>query len=437
MAVSGRLALVAALGALVVGVLAPSWTGVVGIVAALGVGVAVDLLRAGRVGPLRMLRDTPGPVRLGESVEVTLTVENPGSRAVHGRLRDAWPPSAGATPPRHRLDVPPGERRRLVTTLTPTRRGERWADRITVRSWGPLGLAARQRSVRVSGTVTVLPRFASRRHLASRLVRMRELDGRRAIQVRAAGTEFDSLREYVPGDDVRSLDWRASARSTGLVVRTWRPERDRHVLVVLDTGRTAAARVGDDETTGTAGAPRLDASMDAALLLGALASRGGDRVDLLAVDRVVRASVVGVHELLPALVRAMAPLEAQLVETDMRLLTTTVLTRAPRRSLVVLFTALEDAAVREGLEPALGALLHRHTVLVAAVDDPALTALAAGRTDAEAVYGAAAAQVAQDERRRVSERLARRGVEVVTAGPDDIAPAVADRYLALKAAGRL
>lgn len=437
MAVSGRLALVAALGALVVGVLAPSWTGVVGIVAALGVGVAVDLLRAGRGGPLRMLRDTPGPVRLGESVEVTLTVENPGSRAVHGRLRDAWPPSAGATPPRHRLDVPPGERRRLVTTLTPTRRGERWADRITVRSWGPLGLAARQRSVRVSGTVTVLPRFASRRHLASRLARMRELDGRRAIQVRAAGTEFDSLREYVPGDDVRSLDWRASARSTGLVVRTWRPERDRHVLVVLDTGRTAAARVGDDEATGTAGAPRLDASMDAALLLGALASRGGDRVDLLAVDRVVRASVVGVHELLPALVQAMAPLEAQLVETDMRLLTTTVLTRAPRRSLVVLFTALEDAAVREGLEPALGALLHRHTVLVAAVDDPALTALAAGRADAEAVYGAAAAQVAQDERRRVSERLARRGVEVVTAGPDDIAPAVADRYLALKAAGRL
>ena len=433
MAISGRLALVAALGALVVGIIAPSWTGVLGIVAALAVGVGADLVRAGRVGPLRVLRDDADPVRLGESVTVGLTVENPGRRAVRGQLRDAWPPSAAATPARHRLDVPPGERRRLGTTLTPTRRGERWADRVTVRSWGPLGLAARQRTMRVSGTVSVLPRFASRRHLASRLARLRELDGRRAMQVRAAGTEFDSLREYVPGDDVRSLDWRASARSTELVVRTWRPERDRHVLVVLDTGRTAASRVGE----GDEAVPRLDASMDAALLLAALASRGGDRVDLLAVDRTVRASVVGGRELLPSLVRAMAPLEAALVETDMRLLVTTVLTRAPRRSLVVLFTALADAAVREGLEPSLGALLHRHTVLVAAVDDPALTTMAAGRADAEAVYGAAAAQVALDARRTTAARLSRRGVEVVAAEPDAFAPAVADRYLALKAAGRL
>ena len=103
--------------------------------------------------------------------------------------------------------------------------------------------------------------------------------------MRGQGTEFDSLREYVVGDDVRSIDWRATARRDAVVVRTWQPERDRRLILVLDTGRTSAGRVGD--------APRLDAAMDAALLLAALAARAGDRVDLLAGDRRVRARVVG------------------------------------------------------------------------------------------------------------------------------------------------
>jgi len=435
MAVTGRLALLVALGALVVGLLVPSLLGVLVVSGALALLAVVDALAAVPVGSLHLDReqdpDRATTLRLGTSLEVALRVANPGRRRARLVLRDAWEPSAGAVPARHRLVVPAGERRRVVTTLTPTRRGDRDAVRVTLRSLGPLGLAARQGGRAVPARVRVLPPFGSRRHLPSRLARMRELDGRRAIQVRGQGTEFDSLREYVAGDDVRSLDWRASARSTELVVRTWRPERDRHVLVVLDTGRSSAGRVGD--------APRLDAALDTALLLAALASRGGDRVDLLALDREVRASVLGATagDLLPALVTAMAPLEPRLVETDMRLLAASVLARAGQRSLVVLVTGLDEAAVTEGLDPVLGSLLRRHTVLLAAVDDPELATMAAGRGDAEAVYTAAAAETARAARRRTAERLGRRGVEVVDAGPEELPPAVADRYLALKAAGRL
>jgi uncharacterized protein (DUF58 family) len=442
--VSGRLAALTVLGALVVGLLAPSALGVVGVIVVLVAGVLVDLARAGAPGTLTFARvEERVQVRLGESVETVVVVSNGGSRRVRGVLRDAWPPSCAAAPGSTALDVPPGERRRVTTTLTPGRRGEHAAARVTVRAWGPLGLAARQASTAAGGGVRVLPAFASRRHLPARLARLRELDGRRAVQVRGAGTEFDSLREYVDGDDVRSIDWRASARSAGaggvggatggLVVRTWRPERDRHVLVVLDTGRTAAGLVG----TGDAAIPRLDAALDAALLLAALASRGGDRVDLLAHDRVARASVFGARDPLPAMTTALAGVEAALVETDMRALVATVLRRASRRSLVVLLTGLDDAGLAEGLEPVLGPLLHRHTVLVAGVADPAVAAMAAARGDAGAVYGAAAAGVALEERREVAARLARRGVEVLDAAPDDLAPALADRYLALKARGRL
>ena len=435
MAVTGRLALLVALGALVVGLLVPSLLGVLVVSGTLALVAVVDALAAVPVGSLRLDREQDPArattLRLGTSLEVALRVANPGRRRATLVLRDAWEPSAGAVPARHRLVVPAGERRRVVTTLTPTRRGDRDAVRVTVRSLGPLGLAARQGGRVVPARVRVLPPFGSRRHLPSRLARMRELDGRRAIQVRGQGTEFDSLREYVAGDDVRSIDWRASARSTELVVRTWRPERDRHVLVVLDTGRSSAGRVGD--------APRLDAALDTALLLAALASRGGDRVDLLALDREVRASVLGATagDLLPALVTAMAPLEPRLVETDMRLLAASVLARAGQRSLVVLVTGLDEAAVTEGLDPVLGSLLRRHTVLLAAVDDPELATMTARRGDAEAVYTAAAAETARAARRRTAERLGRRGVEVVDAGPDELPPAVADRYLALKAAGRL
>jgi len=137
------------------------------------------------------------------------------------------------------------------------------------------------------------------------------------------------------------------------------------------------------------------------------------------------------------MVRAMSVLEPELVETDVRGAVAEVLRRARQRCLVVWFTALDAAAVDEGLLPALPLLVHRHELLVASVGDPRIAELAAGRGDAERVYGAAAAEQATEERIRVSARLRRHGVEVVDAPPTEFAPAVADAYLALKAAGRL
>ncbi|WP_436786794.1 DUF58 domain-containing protein [Yinghuangia sp. YIM S10712] len=431
MTLTGRTALLAALGALVVGLLIPSWTGVLAVAALIAIAVAVDLSLAGSVRSLVFTRSGDTTVRLGETAQVHLTVLNPTPRSVNGMLRDAWPPSAGTRSQRHDLAVPAGERRRVTTHLVPTRRGDRPAHRITVRSLGPLGLAGRQGSHSVPWSVRVLPAFPSRRLLPSKLERLRELDGRSAVLTRGRGTEFDSLREYVPGDDVRSIDWRATARSQNVVVRTWRPERDRHILIVLDTGRTSAGRIAD--------APRLDASMDAALLLTAVAARAGDRVDFLAHDRRVRTEVRGASRttVLPSFVQAMAPLEPALVESDAPHLVAEIIRRAKRRSLVVLLTGLDAEAVREGLLPVLPQLTNRHEVVVAAVADPALTAMAAGRGTAEAVYAAAAAERELHERRTTSAELRRHGVTVVDAPPGDLASQLTDTYLALKLAGRL
>ncbi|NKQ57348.1 DUF58 domain-containing protein [Amycolatopsis sp. K13G38] len=427
MAITARVGVLALIGVLVVAFALPSWTGVLVVLAGIAVLALVDVALAGGVRGLTFTREGTGSARLGEPAETRLSISNPGSRTVRARVRDAWPPSAGVVQDRHRVEIPAGERRTITVAMRPVRRGERQAHRVTVRSVGPLGLAARQGSHRVPGSVRVLPPFHSRKHLPSRLARLQQLDGRQAALVRGEGTEFDSLREYVAGDDVRSIDWRATARASEVMVRTWRPERDRRLLLVLDTGRTSAGRVGD--------APRLDASMEAALLLATLASRAGDRVDFLAYDRALRAHVPSAN--VTSLVNAMAPLEPSLVETDARGMVAQVLKRARQRSLVVLFTGLDAAPLEAGLLPVLPSLTTRHRLLVAAVADPRVAEMAQGRQNAEAVYEAAAAERTLAERRHVTALLARAGVEVVDALPDDLPPALADRYLMLKAAGRL
>jgi uncharacterized protein (DUF58 family) len=399
---------------------------------------ALDVMVAAPLRDVRLERSGERSCWLGESTSVTLTVHNDSPRLMRVRVRDAWVPSAGAAPYEHDLDLDPDAFAVVETRLTPTRRGDRAAVCVTVRSYGPLGFAYRQSRARTAvqrtpaWTLRVYPRFEARRLLPEKMSRLRVLDGAVVTRGRGQGTEFDALREYVIGDDVRSIDWRASARRSDVVVRSWRPERDRRVLCVLDTGRTSAARIGNE--------PRLDASIDAALLLAMLAARAGDRVDLLAVDTAVRAAVAnpGKRTLLWQLVTAMAPLQPALVETDFGLVASEVLRRERKRALVVLFTALEPGALAEGLLPVLPRLAARHRVVVAAVHDPALDQLAAApRTTAAAVYRAASAHRALIERDRVRSALTRYGVDVIDAPVEQFASKVADAYLALKRIGRL
>jgi uncharacterized protein (DUF58 family) len=410
------------------------------LLAMLSTAVAIDIGLAASPSRLRYTRSPDTSARLAQQVKAALLIHNDGRRRFRGQIRDAWPPSARAEPRTHTVSVAAGQRQHVDSVLRPVRRGDQRAAAVTARSIGPLGLAGRQRSRPVPGQVRVLPPFLSRKHLPSRLAKLREIDGLLPTLIRGQGTEFDSLREYVVGDDVRSIDWRATARRADVMVRTWRPERDRRVVIVLDTGRMAAGRVGVDPTAADpAGWPRLDWSMDAALLLAALASRAGDHVDFLAHDRVSRAGVFGASrtELLAQLVDAMAPLQPTLVESDWRAMIAVIARRTRRRSLVVLLTDLNATALDEGLLPVLPRLSTKHHVMIAAVADPRVDELAAGRSDAAAVYDAAAAERARNDRQAIASRLRRSGVEVVDAAPAELAPALADHYLAMKATGRL
>lgn len=428
---------------------------------ALACALLISLDAALAVNPrhLRISRLPLEPIRMGQSsqsvIEVALPAETGAETAPEdgtltsptrprGRVfawrcslsmvqvRDAWPWSAHADDNRHsfRLRAAGEDRQQTRTELRPSRRGILSSDLITVRSWGPLRLGARQVTFRCQQVLRVLPQFPSRKYLPRALTKLQQIEGH-ALSLRPGqGTEFDSLREWVDGDDVRAIDWRASARSDDkLIVRTWRPERDRHLVMVLDTSRLSAVRLGD--TT------RLDAHMDAILLLSAVAAKAQDSVSLVAGDRVIHRELrrPEARAVLQALSTSMAGLDPAMVEADWLNLAKTVLARQHDTSLLVLFTAVDPAPVRESLLPVLATLAPRLRVVIAcaSAEDEEPT----GVSPLTSVYQrAAAAQLAQ-QRTHVSEALATIGVDVIEAPSNELAMAVVDYYLALKARGDL
>lgn len=426
MALTGRAVALVALG-LVPVMLVPSWATLLSWLVGVSALGLLDLL-LGRHEHLQARRHVSMAVRLGQDAQCKLELFNPGRRSLRVLVRDAWGPSVGGGS-RAQVTLPAGRGKRIRTQLQPQRRGVFKAADVTVRIPGPLGLVCRQYSLNAPATLRVLPAFNSRRHLPSRLARLRELDGRTLTMRGGQGTEFDSLREYVPGDDVRTIDWRATARSRNAMVRTFRPERNRQVLIVLDSSRYSGTRLGD--------ITRLDASMEAALLLTALASHASDDVRLLVVDSKVRARVHGGEQTrLHAVATALAEIHPELVEGNYAEVLREVNRTLPHRSLVVVLSAIEPS-LSAGMLDMVKALTAKHVVVVAGATASEEAQLRQDRSSLLSTYVAAAAESAELEREASRYQLSKRGAHLVEDSASRLAPALADKYLALKAAGQL
>lgn len=369
------------------------------------------------------------PTRVGEHAPITLTVRSSSIRTIRGELRNAWPPSAGVTPSRFSFMIAPQGEKILSGSITPMRRGTRKSEHVTLRTCGPLRLAGRQRSRPTYWELRVLPAFSARKHLPSRIARLRELEGRALLLIRGQGTEFDSLREYVAGDDVRAIDWRSTARLGNTVVRTWRPERDRHVIILADCGRSGALRIGN--------APAFDTYIESSLLMAALATRAGDRTVTCALDSRVRARVADAKgtPIINRLGEALADVEPSLNATDWNLAVSTISHITHQPALVIILTTLGISSVTDGLIDAVSQLARTHTVLVGSLQE-AYTPLSTNPNSQESYMQAARAK-AELENTAVASALRRLGCSVVQADCAQLPPKIADAYIDLKAAGKL
>jgi len=393
----------------------------------------LDALSAPPASGLEITRHHPPVVVLGTAAVLTWRVRNLTRRRVRVSLADELAPSLRASTRRFRLALRPGAAATASTTLEPARRGRFPISEVTVRIDGPLGLGARQRRVAVPTMLRVHPPFRSRTEAELRIRRARMLDiGLRSAVGLGGGTEFEQLREYTADDEFRRVDWSASARTGRTIVRTYRPERNQTVIVMLDAGRVMAGRVDD--------VPRLEHAMDAVMMLGAVASGLGDKVGLMTFDTSVTKVVAPTRQRdqVSRMTEAMFDLEPALSESDYRGAFSEMLARFRRRALIVILSDLQPQMVEDSLLPALPLILRHHLVVVGAVADPDVTQWATGPSDdGPDTYRRAAAIAALAERRRIATRLRGLGVTVVDAAPGQLPGRLADAYLKVKATGRL
>jgi uncharacterized protein (DUF58 family) len=365
---------------------------------------------------------------VGRANPVSLHLRNRSSRTVRGTVTDdplTDVIDAGLPAP---FELGPHAGCVVRYEAIPTRRGPRALRGVTVRYDAPLGFVARQERVELPADVDVYPDVHAARSLEM-LRRQGRQDARLgSMRVRGGDTEFERLRPYQRGDEVRHVDWRASARRDDLTVRQFQAESNQNVVFALDIGRGMRGESG--------GLTSVDHALNAALLAADVALRGGDKAGLMTFDDTPRAFLrpTGGRTGARKLTRAVYALEAGMAATDYRAAMTFLQSQVRARSLLVVFTNLLDPRSAKDLSASVRSLIPRHLPLVVLMRDMDVEAMAREPARGEVdLYVRAAAAEALAWRDGLVKQLQRAGVLVLDARPGDVTPKLVKRYLEIKA----
>lgn len=384
----------------------------------------VDAVRAFPARRLRVVGRTPRSLFVGSEGTLELDVDPSGSRrrAIIDVLVET--DDELAPPPLTTLALDGA----LVTLKLPLRARRRGTFRVRgawLRWTGPLGLVERRVRRGASLEVLVVPDVRPVRAAALRFFTTREfVAGSKVERLPGEGSEFESMREYTRGMDPRAIDWKATARHRKLITDEYRAERDHQMVLSIDTGRLMREPLE--------GLARVDHAIHAALLLGYVGLRTGDRVGFHAFDERPRLYLppVGGVDTFARLQTAAAGLRETTAETNYTLGLLDLSTRLRRRSLVVVFTDFVDSVTASLMVDNVARLVRRHLVVFVALRDPALDALKdAAPTGTLGLYRAVTAADLVRERTLVLRRLERMGVRVVDASPAEISSGLLGAYL--------
>jgi uncharacterized protein (DUF58 family) len=371
---------------------------------------------------------------LGAENLVRVHIRERGGRRTEVSLRDD-PPDEFAVIGKRTLTGSVIGRGTLVLDyhVRPRRRGDYDFGDLNLRWVGPLGLMVRQARYPAAVAVKVYPNLVAvhKYDLLLRRNRLHEL-GLRNARIFGEGTEFHRLRDYLPDDEYRRINWKATARRARPITMEYETERSQTVMALLDVGRMMASPVGE--------MAKLDYVVNAVLLFSYVAAAKGDKVGLLAFANEVR------HYLAPRqgrgqfyrLLELLYGVQANPVEPDYGRAINYLAIRHKKRSLVVLFTDLSGGLGVESLVAPVSTLQRRHLPLVVTISAPAVYAVArACPADSVTVYRRAIAEKLLDERRMVLDTLGRRGVLTLDVPAEKLTVAVINKYLELKARAAL
>jgi uncharacterized protein (DUF58 family) len=395
--------------------------------------IFLDWQRARNIARFEVEREHDSRLSLGADNAIRLKVRNRRRRPVTIWVRDEPPVAFGID--RHILhdEVPSRTTWNGTYYVKPLRRGDYAFGDVNLRWLGPLGLTVRHGKVEMGTPVKVYPNLLDVRRydLLLRRNRLQELGLRNTRQF-GEGTEFERLREYLPDDEFRRIDWKATARRHRPITVEYQTERSQNVMCVLDIGRMMQSPV--------AHIAKLDYVVNAALLLAYVATGKGDRIGMMSFadnvelylrPRQGRGQFYRMLELLYAV-------EAQPVEPDHRRALTYLSTKLRKRALLVIFTDLSGGLSMQSMVSHVSSLARRSLPLVVTISDPDVVAVSRERpSDSLSVFRRAAASQLLDDRRVALDTLRRRGVLTLDVPADQLSIAVINRYLELKAKASL
>jgi uncharacterized protein (DUF58 family) len=408
-------------------------------------GAVLDGLRLPHAAALVASRTWANAPALDSETEIELTLENQSRVIVDCRLEDDLPTALVAEPEPMKLIAFPRVPASVRYRVQPQERGDWDAGSLFVRYRSPLGLAERWAMAALTQRVRVYPALRTGEEQQIFLARSRQIDLQlRQARLRGLGRDFESLREYREGDDLRDICWTATARRGSLITRQYQTERSQPVWIVLDCGRLMRSRVAA-MVSGRATLPagetglrvhsKLDFACTTAVSLAQLALYSGDRVGLLAYGQGIQQRLLpgrgGAH--LRQLIEALAQVRAEGSEADHLRATATLNRLQPRRSLILWITDLAESAMRPEVIDGAVQLLRRHVLLFVAMAQPEVDEIAKARPkNVEQMFRAAAAQEMAGRRELLLARLHDQGALTLDLSPEALTSTVLNQYLTVK-----
>jgi uncharacterized protein (DUF58 family) len=401
----------------------PVWDGLV-LLACL-----LDGMRLPKAAEIVVERSWSNAPALDGETEIEIVIENQGRMILDCRVVDDLPEALASEPARLRMHVFPRVPAKKRYRVRPRRRGDYDAGWLYVRYRSPLGLAEKWAKAKLTQTVRVYPALRTSEEQQIFLARSRQIELQlRQARQRGLGRDFESLRDYREGDDLRDVCWTATARRGSLITRQYQTERSQAVWIVLDCGRLMRSQPDGKYS-------KLDHACATAVALAQVALYSGDRVGLLAYGQNVQQRLLpgrgAAH--LRQLIELLAQVRTEIGEAD-HLRATAVLSRLqPRRSLILWITDLAETAMRPEVIDGAMQLLRRHVLLFVAMAQPEVERIAQGRPkNVEEMFRSAAAQEMAGRRELLLAQLAEQGALTLDLDPEALTAAVLNQYLKAK-----
>ena len=402
--------------------------------AALLVVAIIDARRSRLPSGIHIAREFKGKFAVGAETEVQISIRNATRKPIWLIVKDEYPPQMKLSRLREaRIRIEAQTTAALSYGLTPPKRGRFEFGHTVVRFHSSLRLVWCEARIGDSTIVKVYPNMRRARDAELKALGARSLvAAHRKTSWRGEGRDFESLREYVRGDELRHISWSATARRGKLTTRQYQIERDQTILIALDAGRLMTARI-DQET-------KFDSAVHAALALMSAAARGGDNAGLMVFGRRTKSYIPPGRgrEHMDSVLEALYPLEPEMIEPSYTRALEFVAANSKRRSLVVLITDLVDEEGSKELLTSLRLLRPRHVPLVVTIADRDLKAVVREAPNStEELFTQSVAEEIMHLREAALRLVESQGGLALDVTAAALAPALLEKYLQVKERGLL